>query len=191
MQNRSISPAISVILIVVIVVILTAVLSAFVLDSTEILDDPAPNVADTTGEFEPGADEQIIRTTHVAGDSVPVEEIEIIVRASGPGDDLPVEARLVNLPSDGFRDTIDDSNIRGDNFIDNQAGSFGDPPPQIIIAEDSNTWSAGQTIEFGINVGGADFTDIAKGTDEEAEELEVVTVHTPSNSILSEHTFTP
>jgi FlaG/FlaF family flagellin (archaellin) len=183
---------------VAIVVILAAVISIFAFGFAENFSEPAPTVGDTTGEFVPGADEQIVRISHIAGDSVPVEEIEIIVRASGPGDDLPLEARLVNLPSDGYQTSIDSNDIQGDNFIDDSRGLFGTDPDQIIIAEDSNTWSAGRTIEFGINVGGggdigADFRDPPdlKNDDGEADTLEVVIVHTPSNSILSEHTFTP
>jgi len=174
MQNRSVSPVISVILMIAIVVILTAVLSAFVLNSTESLDDPAPNVADTTGEFEPGADEQAVRITHVAGDNVNVENIEIIVRASGP--ELEAEARLVNLP--GFDEEKDPENII--SFFSRE-----------VQGNDPNTWSAGDTIQFEINVGGADFRDSAQDDPEEADTLEGVIVHTPSNSILSEHTFTP
>jgi FlaG/FlaF family flagellin (archaellin) len=178
---------------VAIVVLLAATVSVFFFDVTEDINQPAPVVGQTSGEFEAGGDfdQQIVRITHVAGDGVNVENIEIIVRASGPGDSLPAEARLVNLPSDGFQETIDDSNIRGDELIDTSSGSFGRPPPQIIIREDSNTWSAGKTINFRIKVSGADFRDSAKGTDEEAEKLEVVIIHTPSNSILSEYTFSP
>jgi FlaG/FlaF family flagellin (archaellin) len=174
---------------VAIVVLLAATVSVFFFDVTEDINEPPPNVADTTGEFVPGVDEQVVRITHVAGDSVPVEEIEIIVRASGPGDDLPTEARLVDLPSDGFFgfSIDDDNNVEGNkNLI-----SGGPDAARIIVVDDTNTWSAGKTIEFEINVGGADFTDSAKGTDEEAEKLEVIIIHTPSNSILSEHTFSP
>jgi flagellin-like protein len=198
LSRRGVAPIISVILMVGIVVVLAGVISVFVLDFTESVDDPAPNVADTTGEFVPGADEQIVRITHLGGEDVAISEVEIIVRASGPGDDLPLEARLVDLPSDGFQTSIDSNDIQGDNFIDDSRGLFGTDPDQIIIAEDSNTWSAGQTIEFGINVGGggdvgADFRDPPdlENDDGEADTLEVIIVHTPSNSILSEHTFTP
>jgi flagellin-like protein len=198
MQNRSVSPVISVILMVAIVVILAAVLSTFVLDSTESLDDPAPNVADTTGEFDVGVDgfqsDQIVRITHVAGDSVEIDKIEIVVQASGPGSNLPREARLINLPSEGS--DIDEKNIDGNlGLIDKGSNPIGGagPPNLLITAEDSNVWSAGKTIQFRIPTGGADFRDPPdlENNDGEAEELEVVIVHTPSNSILSEHTFTP
>jgi flagellin-like protein len=184
--DRAVSPVISTILIVAIVVILAAVISTFALGFAENFSDPAPTVGDTTGEFVPGADQQVVRITHVAGDNVPVEEIEIIVRASGPGDDLPLEARLVDLPSAGYGKKIDDANIEGDDFLD-QGTSIDD---QIIVVEDSNIWEAGDTIQFVIAVD-ADFRDPPVDSDNEADTLEVVIVHTPSNSILSEHTFTP
>jgi hypothetical protein len=58
---------------------------------------------------------------------------------------------------------------------------------KVIIADDGvNVWSAGDTIQFRINTGAADFSDGGN-----ADTLEVTIVHTPSNSILSEHTFTP
>jgi len=99
-QDRAVTPVISTILVVVIVVILAATVSVALLGITEYLTEPAPIVTDTTGEFEagPGTDTQIVRITHVAGDSIEVENIEIIVRASGPGSKLPVETRIVNLP---------------------------------------------------------------------------------------------
>lgn len=162
---------------VAIVVILAAVLSAFVLDSTERLNDPAPNVADTTGEFvideTDAIDNQFVRITHTAGDSVAVEEIEIVVRADAPDDDdFPKEARLIDLP-----DPPDETDP--DNIIDDD----------INIGFDM--WSSGRTIEFRINTGSADFRIDENNTGPEADELEVLIVHTPSNSILSEHTFTP
>jgi len=99
-QDRAVTPVISTILVVAIVVILAATVSVALLGITEYLTEPAPIVTDTTGEFEagPGTDTQIVRITHVAGDSIEVENIEIIVRASGPGSKLPVETRIVNLP---------------------------------------------------------------------------------------------
>jgi FlaG/FlaF family flagellin (archaellin) len=169
-------------------IILAASIGAFGLGFGEETREPAPNVAETTGEFVPGADEQVVRITHVAGDNVPIEEIEIIVRASGPGDDLPLEARLVDLPGDGFfSNKIADSNIEGDDFIEQGSQS---PPDQIIVVEDSNVWGASDTIQFTIAVD-ADFRSPPMDFDNEADTLEVVIVHTPSNAIIFEDTFTP
>jgi flagellin-like protein len=185
-QDRAVSSVIATILMIAIAVLLAAAISVSFLDVAEDLREPAPNVAQTTGEFEPGADDQVVRITHIAGDNVPVEEIEIVVRASGPGDDLPLEARLVDLPSDGRGTKIDDANIEGDDFLDQGT----DTDDQIIVVEDSNIWEAGDTIQFVIAVD-ADFRDPPVESDNEADTLEVIIVHTPSNSILSEHTFTP
>ena len=122
-------------------------------------------------------------TLHVAGDSVPVEEIEIIVRASGP--DVDTEARLVDLPSDQFGNRIEDENIEAnDDLIEQGFGS----PSSGLLEDDPDQWSAGDTLSFAIGVGEADFRE---GESPEADTLEVIIVHTPSNSILSEHTFTP
>lgn len=190
-QDRAVTPVISTILMVAIVVVLAATISVFVFGVTEDVNQPAPNVADTTGEFrvtppsETAGDRQIVRVTHVAGDGVPVEEIEIIVRASGPN--LDKESRLVELPSDDS--TLDQSNIEGDDIIDE-----GGPGDQVIIEDlpaDNNIWEVGETIQFRITTGEADFRDSAQGDSNEADTLEVIIVHTPSDAIISEQTFTP
>lgn len=54
--NRAVSPVISVILMVAIVVVLVATASVFIFDSGLGVDEPAPFVADTTGEFDPEGD---------------------------------------------------------------------------------------------------------------------------------------
>lgn len=196
-QNRAVTPVISTILMVAVVIILAATISVSFLYVAEDIPEPTPNVADTTGSFDVGADgfqsDQIVRITHLAGDSVDINEIEIIVRTSGPGNNLPREARLVNLPSEGS--DIDEKNIDGQiELIDKTSNPIGGtgPPNLLITSQDTNTWSAGKTIQFRIPTGGADFRDPPPNynTNNEADELEVVIVHTESNGILSEHTFT-
>ena len=188
--HRAVSPIISVILMVAITIILAATISTLVLGFTDDLNEPAPNVAETTGEFTVAegvaGDEQTVQITHVAGDSVDVEEIEIVVRASGSS--LNTEARLFNLPSDGiFTRSIDSSNIQGNkNLIDK-----GPEKARLIVVEDSNEWSAGETIEFRVAVGEADFREPPVGSNPNADKLEVTIVHTPSNAIIFEKTFTP
>jgi flagellin-like protein len=192
MENRSVSPVISVILMVAVVVILAAVLSVIVLGFSEDLDDPAPNVAETTGEFEAGgnSDEQNVRITHIAGDKVDVEEIEIIVRVSRPNTD-DIEVRLIDLPGDGyFSYTLADENILGEDDLIDQGP---DGTSRIIVVDDSNVWTAGDTIQFRIAVQEADFRDPPDldPSNPRADELEVLVIHTESNSILTEHTFNP
>lgn len=187
---RGVAPVIAVILAVAIVVVLAAAIAVPFFGLTENLEESPPNVVDTTGEFEPGVEDQFVQITHVAGDDVDVEEIEIIVQASGPGNNLPNEARLVNLPSDGQGESISNEDIQGDNLIGSSPGDAS-----VIIVEDSNEWGAGDTIEFKINVDasgeGADFRDPAESQSTEADELEVAIIHTPSNAIIYENTFRP
>jgi flagellin-like protein len=190
--NRAVSPIISVILMVAITVILTATISIFVLGFTEDLNDTAPVVGQTSGEFVPGADEQEVLITHVAGDSVAVENMEIVVRATGP--DVDSETRLVNLPAEGS--DIDSVNIEGDTGIISEGpGESGPSDPNQVIIEDYPTdddlWAAGETIQFEINVGGADFRESPNGP--VADELEVTIVYTDTDStaILFEDTFRP
>ena len=194
--SRAVSPVISVILMIAIVVILVATASVFMFDSGLGVDEPAPNIADTTGEFvvdDPSPlSNQIVQITHRGGDNVAVEELKIIVRASGPDSDLPREARLVNLPAEGS--SIDEKNIEGsDELIDESHNPIGGvyPPNLLITSQDTNVWSATGTIQFRISTGGADFRIEDNNTDPEADTLEVIIVHTPSNTIISEHAFTP
>ena len=191
-QNRAVSSVIATILMIAIVVILAAAISVSFFDVAGDLRDPAPTVGQTSGEFAPGAYEQEVLITHVAGNNVPVKNIEIVVRAAGPGVDS--ETWLVNLPAEGS--DIDSVNIEGDTGIISKGfGESGDSDPNQVIIEDyptdDNIWNAGETIQFEINVGGADFRDPPVDPYNEADTLEVIIVHTPSNSILSDHTFTP
>ena len=187
-QDRGVTPVISTILMVAIVIILAATVSVYFLGVTEDINEPAPNVADTTGELEvadgTAGSKQVVKITHIAGEDVAVEEIEIVVRASGPT--LDTEARLVDLPTDSFFSTaIDSSNIQGDKSLIDEGSSA---PNQVIVPADPNTWKSGDTIQFRIATGGADFRE---GETPDADTLEVIIIHTPSNSIISEHTFTP
>lgn len=185
--DRGVSSVISVILMVATVVILAATVSVFALDFGERINQPAPNVVDTTGEFvidEPSAfNNQIVRITHRGGDSVAVEKIEIVVRASGP--DVNTKARLVNLPSASSSRLLNENINKNDDLIDQGFGSA-----ELIVDDGVDSWSAGTTIEFRINTGenGADFRE---GESPDADELEVIIIHTPSNAIISENTFTP
>ena len=177
MADRGVSPVIGVILVVAVVVILAAIVSVFAFGFVSDINEPAPNVADTTGEFvinEPTAgDNQFVRITHIAGDSVAVEDIEIVVRAdAADDDDFPKEARIVDFPDPDENDP--------DNIIDSTESDIG-----------FDTWRPGRTIEFRINTGDADFRIDENNTGPEADELEVLIVHTPSNAVISAHTFTP
>ena len=187
-QDRGVSPVIGVILMLAITVVLATTISALTLGVTEDINDPAPNIAQATGEFvvdDPDAfANQIVRITHKAGDNVPVEQLEIVVRASGP--EVDTEARLVNLPAEDTQ--LDPKNLEDpDNIVDNG----NDNRNSVIISDDTNVWAAGDAITFRINTGDADFRVDEENTGPEADRLEVLIIHAPSNSILSEHTLNP
>ena len=177
MANRGVSPVIGVILVVAVVVILVATVSIFVFGFTGVVTEPAPNVADTTGEFVidegKAGDNQFVLITHRGGDDVAVRDIEIVVRADAAGDDeFPKEARLVDFPDPEENDP--------DNIIDSGESDIN-----------FDTWRAGQTIEFRINTGDADFRVDENNIGPEADTLTVRIVHTPSGAIIPEQTFTP
>lgn len=58
---------------------------------------------------------------------------------------------------------------------------------------DDNVWEAGETIQFEINVGGADFREPPNRTGPAADKLEIVIIYTDTESgaILFEETFRP
>ena len=187
-QNRAVTPVISTILLVAIVVVLSATVSVAFLGVTETLTEPAPVVAYTTGEFEIGSglDEQIVRITHSAGEDIEVEDMEIVVRAYGSDPRLPDEVRLVNLPADSTtfcsNGVFAPKNFQGDGNLISQSCVQN----QVLTSTDSNTWSEGKTIQFRIRSNRADFS--AGGG---ADKLEVIIVHTPTDSIISEYVFQP
>jgi flagellin-like protein len=191
-QDRAVSSVISTILMVAIVVILGIAVSAAALPITEDLNEPAPIVGQTSGDFVPGADDQEVRITHLAGDSVKVENIEILVKASGPGVDS--SERLINLPAQNS--DVDEENLQEDNgLISKGYGDAGPADPNQVIIEDyptdNNIWNVGETIQFEINVGGADFRSLPERTGPDADKLEVTIIHTKSNAILFENVFSP
>ena len=185
--DRGVSEVISVILLVAIVLLLATTVSVTFLGVVEDFNEPAPRVADSTGEFEPelaSPDNQIVRITHAAGESVAVEDVAIIVRASGP--DVDTKVRFVNLPAE---DTSFDAENFADGDPDNLIDDGDSTTNNVIISDGIDRWSAGQTITFRINTGTADFREDPNGP--EADELEVLVVHTPSEAIISRNEFTP
>lgn len=185
-RDRAVTSAIATILTVAIVVILAATVSVAFLDVAGTLQEPAPNVADTTGEFEAGGDldQQLVQITHIAGENVALDELEIIVRANGNNMD-DTQVRLVNLPP--RLSTFDTENYEGNEGL---VSGFG--VSSGVLFDGSSTQTTGESIVFRVPVGEADFRDDpSERTGPEANELEVIIVHTPSNAIISEHTFRP
>lgn len=168
---------IGVILVVALVVVLAGVVGAYALGLADDLKNPAPNVAESEGELVAGGSDQFVRIEHVAGDSVRVSEIEIVVDAT---DACGKRSRLVELPTN----TIGNFSYSPKNY--EGADIFDDYSPDDGELEESadGIWTAGETIQF----------RLASSHDEcptdSGETLTVEIVHVPSNTIIVETTLT-
>ncbi|WP_251330525.1 type IV pilin [Haloplanus pelagicus] len=179
--NRAVSSVISVILLVAIVVILAATIASFALGFTENLNDPAPMVAQTSGEFIPqeGDSGSIVKLMHVAGDSIAVSDIEISVRAECEAGTK--QGRIVNLPA-GSGNAIreSDGQIEGDdifdesslNTIDNQV----DGVDNGVALLQGGQYTTGDSIIFRIAKGDC---ELRRGS-----AISVRVVHNPSQTVI-------
>ena len=173
-MSRAVAPVVSTILMVAVVVILAAVLSVFALGFTEDTGGEAPIVGQSSGAFEAfedGSDEQIVTIRHVAGDTIPVEEMEVAVSATCKGGTK--RGRLVELPVDGYYgNAIGEQNVEGSDIFDGSYGQFyGD-----VGALDDDTFTAGETIQFRIGKGDCEVPD--SGT------VTVRVIHVPTNAVV-------
>ncbi|EMA09159.1 type IV pilin [Haloarcula sp. JP-Z28] len=177
---RAVSPVVSTILLVAIVVILGTTISVLALGVTDDLNDAGPVVGQSTAEFigdRSGADDQIVRITHIAGDSVAVSEMELVVRACGKA------TRLINLPAPTTRTAstptyfpFDEGNFQGNQDLLSE-GTVGQSWDAGVLHEDTtNTFAAGSSFEFRITNGAC---SLAAG-----ETIEVMVVHSPTNTVM-------
>jgi flagellin-like protein len=172
-SRRGVSSVVGVILVVALVVILAGVVGTYGLGFVEDLRNPAPNVAESEGELlsdaEDWRDAQIVRLEHVAGDSVRVTDIEIVVEATA----CSKRSRIVNLPTN----TLYSDNFEGDDIFS------GKSPYEGELRKDADgTWTAGETIRFRLASGECEI--------DPGETLTIRIVHVPSNSIIVETTLT-
>jgi len=178
-SSRAVSPVIGNILLVAIVVILAATISVFVLGFADQVNQPAPIVGQSSGELAPqaGNDDGIIRITHVAGDTIRVSNMEVVVDAS---DACGKQGRLVYLPVSPDGNNIDQSNIEGDDIFDQRAyGWDGVPGPNAIH---NSEYAPGDNIAFRITGGACSIT--------QGDEIIVRVVHTEMGSVIIEETLT-
>lgn len=186
-RRRAVSPVLSTVLMVAVVVVLGATISVFAFTFLDSVDDPAPNIAQTSGAFVPqdGDDGGIVQITHEAGDSVRVSDIEIAVRAACAGGTK--QGRIVNLPA-GSGNDIDESDgqIEGDNIFDER--SLTTISNKVSGVDDggallhNEAYDAGETILFRIPSGDC--------TLESGSEVSVRVVHTPSEAVIIEQELT-
>ena len=176
-ESRAVSAVISVILLAAVTVVLAAVLSVATLDLAERLDDTAPVIGQSEGEFaaQNGFDGGIVRITHVAGAVVRVSEIEVAVSAECSGDGTDKHGRLVNLPAKSG-DRPQDDNIEGDDIFDESTGSLTERGADDTGALVTDEFRPGDVIVFRIADGDCDLRS--------GDTVTVRVVHTPSNAVI-------
>ena len=179
-SNRAVSPVVANILIVAIVVILAATISVFALGFVSEQNQPGPVIGESNGALvgdEAGADDQIIRVTHVAGDTVDVSEMEIVVRA------CERTTRVVNLPAPTARTAssptyfpFDGGNFEGDEDLLTE-GTVGQSWSAGVIHEDTdNTFSSGRSFRLRINNGACSLNT--------GDQVRIQVIHTPTNTVM-------
>jgi FlaG/FlaF family flagellin (archaellin) len=143
------------------------------------INQPAPIVGQSSGELVPqaGNTDGIIRITHVAGDTIQMSNVEVVVDAS---DACREQGRLVDLPVPSGGNNIDQSNIEGADIFDQRGyGSDGVPGPNAIHKAE---YAPGDEIAFRITGGPCPIT--------QGDEITVRVVHTQTSSVIIEETLT-
>ena len=175
-HSRGVSSVVSTILLVAIVVILSATLSVFALGVADDLRNPGPYVSQSSGELviQEGFDGGKVRITHVAGDPVPVEEMEIAIDAT---DACGERERLINLPEDPSNDAgrFADSNVATGSITGSIVSGQSGLELGVLDSETSNQFSAGTFLQFRLTKGDCELN--------EGDRLVVRIVHVPSGSV--------
>ena len=174
LQDRGVSSVAGVVALVALVVVLsTGVLAAGM--AMGALGDPAPTATIEAAETRAacvgcGPADQRIRLHHRGGDTLAMEELELVVDA--PGHD---RTRLVDLPLDS--NCLRDSYVAGPDLLDGRCGRVSGSLTAVGTDSDGG-WSAGETIEFRLRKSAVRLTP--------GESVTVRVVHTPSGSLLTE-----
>lgn len=172
------TPVVGVVLLVGLVLVLATAVSAATVAAAGDLTDPAPTVAQASGEYDRyGAGggrytEQVIRVTHVAGDTLSVANLELAVDAS---DACGKTGRLVNLPVAGDDPRPTSEYVRGEDIFDNAANAVEGPIGTGDV-DDDGEWSAGETAQFRLSTSECPL--------EPGEHITVRVVHTPTNAVV-------
>lgn len=158
---------------VAIVVVLAATISVFTVGFIDEANQPAPIVGQSSGELvydRPGGNDQIVRLTHLAGESLDVSELEIAVDATNA---CGKQSRIVNLPTS----TLGPANYNGEDIFDYYSPDGG----QLDTSADG-TWSAGETATFRLASTECELNN--------GDTLTVRVVHTPTNSVVLKEALT-
>jgi FlaG/FlaF family flagellin (archaellin) len=179
-DRRAVTPVVGVVLLVGCTLLLAATVSVAAVGVAGDLTTPVPTVSQASGEYDRYAagggryTEQVIRITHVAGDTLTVADIELVVDAS---DACGKVGRLVNLPVEGDDPRPTSRYVRGDDIFDNSANSVEGPIGTGDV-DDDGEWSAGETAQFRLSTAEC---PLAPG-----EEVTVRVVHVPTESVVIE-----
>jgi len=184
-MDRAVAPVISTILLVAIAVILAATISVFVLGFGEEVEETAPVVGQSSGEFVgdiSGSNDQIVRIRHVAGDSIDVSNMEIVVSTCGK------TTRITNLPATRYTPTYipfdENRNFEGDQDLISE-GQPGQSWNAGVLHEDTdNTFKADAEFEFRIN-NAPNGCDLSPG-----DRVTVRVIHVPTNAVVIEQELT-
>jgi flagellin-like protein len=173
--ERGQSEVLGEVLLVGVAIVVAAVLSLGALGFGEEVDDPAPTIAESSGElraFQDGSDEQRVRIYHEAGDPVRSENVEIAVDAS---DACGKRGRIVDLPTK----ILTAENLRGDAVMFDQSGAGFEG------ALETERFTAGDRIDFRLKKAEGDGCVLDPG-----DRITVRVVHTPSGAVLIEERLT-
>lgn len=181
--DRAVSPVISVILMVAVTVILSAVIATFVLGIGEEVSDAGPTIGETSGvlETQSGANNGTVRVTHVAGDSVPVDEMEVVVDAT---DACGETERLTNLPekqNTSNAGQFDDVNVRSGEITNSIISGGFEADLGVFDSRTSNTFKAGEFFQFRITSGDCQLNA--------GDEVVVDLVHEPTGTLMITQEF--
>jgi flagellin-like protein len=177
--DRGVSPVVSTVLMVAVVVILASTVSVVAFGFRAQVDDPAPIVAQSSGELTrditgAGVYDQVVNITHEGGDTVPVETLEVAVDAS---DACGKRGRLVDLPDNAVGYGSPDQ-IEGDDIFDAASPEGGALDPTT----GDDAFSAGDTIRFRVTNGACPL--------EAGDRITVRVIHVPTGGVIIEETLT-
>ena len=179
-DTHATSPVVGIVLLVAIAIILAVSVSTFALGIADETQEPPPLVGDSTGTYETGTqtcDDDIVRLTHVAGDTLELEETRVIVRLPDSGD---IEASTTGFPVPST--TLSESEIGAENIDDSSNIFYSSGCVGGVAANGDGTWEPGTSMSFKLNSG--------NGNIDSGDTISVIVVHEPSESIVVEHSIT-
>lgn len=167
------SPVLATVLLVAVAVVVAAVTAGYAFDVAGSVSEPGPTVGETDGRLladQPGSGDQVLRLTHVAGDEIPVADLEVAVDAR---DACGKQSRIVDPPTN----TLGSANVEGADIFD-----YTSPEAGVLEPDGGGVWRPGTVIQF--RVASTECT-ISPG-----DQVTVRVVHVPSETVAAATTFT-